>query len=257
MFKTLLDVFLDAGWDCLKMLPFLFPAFLLMEALEHHGADKMNIWLKRTGAFGPLVGSCLGIVPQCGFSVIASEFYAGGVISLGTLLAVYLSTSDEALIILLSGLNNGGWILKIVLAKIIIGVIAGYLVMIVMRLLRINRSGKDIGDLCRDDNCGCKEEDAGILKPALYHTVKIWIFLFVFTLILDLVLELVGFQSLAKVLLHNSVFQPLFAALLGLIPSCASSILLTDLFLEGILSFGSVVAGLSTAAGLGLVVLFR
>ena len=253
------DALLDAVLDCVKMLPFLFAAFLLLEALEHHVSEKMNDALARTRALGPLVGSLLGCVPQCGFSILASNFYAGGVISLGTLLSVYLATSDEALVILISGAAPAGRILMIIAAKIAIGLIAGYLVMAVMRLLRIrDRSEKkDIGDLCRDESCGCHDEHAGLLKPALNHTIKIFLFIFVFTLILNIVLELIGLEHLSRILLADSLFQPFLAALIGLIPNCAASVILTQLYMEGILSFGAVVAGLGSSAGLGLVVLFR
>ena len=253
------DALLDAVLDCVKMLPFLFAAFLLLEALEHHVSEKMNDALARTRALGPLVGSLLGCVPQCGFSILASNFYAGGVISLGTLLSVYLATSDEALVILISGAAPAGRILMIIAAKIAIGLTAGYLVMAVMRLLRIrDRSEKkDIGDLCRDESCGCHDEHAGLLKPALNHTVKIFLFIFVFTLILNIVLELIGLEHLSRILLADSLFQPFLAALIGLIPNCAASVILTQLYMEGILSFGAVVAGLGSSAGLGLVVLFR
>ena len=255
----LLDAVLDAVIDCVKMLPFLFAAFLLLEALEHHVSERMNDALAKTRALGPLVGSLLGCVPQCGFSILASNFYAGGVISLGTLLSVYLATSDEALVILLSGTAGAGEIFRIIAAKIVIGLIAGYLVMGVMRALRIKdrSSKKEIGDLCRDESCGCHDEHAGILKPALKHTAKIFAFILVFTLILNIVLEFAGIEHLSRILLNNSVFQPVLAALIGLIPNCAASVILTQLYVEGLLSFGSVIAGLGSSAGLGLVVLFR
>lgn len=254
-----LDALIDALLDCVKMLPFLFAAFLLLEALEHRVSERMESALMRTRRFGPLVGALLGCVPQCGFSILASNFYAGGVISLGTLLSVYLATSDEALVILISGAAPAGSILAVIAAKIVIGAAAGYLVMGGMHLLRIrDRSQqKDIGDLCRDESCGCHNENAGLLKPALNHTVKIFGFIFVFTLALNLLLELVGLEHLSRILLTDSVLQPVLAALIGLIPNCAASVILTQLYVEGILSFGSVVAGLGSSAGLGLVVLFR
>ena len=254
-----LDALIDALLDCVKMLPFLFAAFLLLEALEHRVSERMESALMRTRRFGPLVGALLGCVPQCGFSILASNFYAGGVISLGTLLSVYLATSDEALVILISGAAPAGSILAVIAAKIVIGAAAGYLVMGGMHLLRIrDRSQqKDIGDLCRDESCGCHDENAGLLKPALNHTVKIFGFIFVFTLALNLLLELVGLEHLSRILLTDSVLQPVLAALIGLIPNCAASVILTQLYVEGILSFGSVVAGLGSSAGLGLVVLFR
>ncbi|MDD6348072.1 MAG: putative manganese transporter [Lachnospiraceae bacterium] len=252
------DAVLDAVLDSLKTLPYLFVAFLMMEALEHHAADKMNSCLIRTRHLGPLVGALLGCIPQCGFSIMASNLYAGGVLSLGTLMAVYLATSDEALIILLSGRAPVKSILLILLAKVIIAVIAGYAVMLVMRLQRRGDiHHRQIGDLCRDDDCHCHDDNAGLLKPALHHTAKVFGFILIFTLALNLLMALAGFESLASLFLADSVLQPLLAGLIGLIPNCAASILLTQLYLEGILSFGAVTAGLGTAAGLGLVVLFR
>ena len=251
-----LEVLLDAALDCLKDLPFLFAAFLLLEALEHHVSDKMNRTLAGAGGFGPVAGALLGCVPQCGFSIMASELYAGGVVSLGTLLAVYLSTSDEALIILLS---NPGYLPDVgllIVTKIIIGVTSGYLIMILGRVWRKRHpaKAKDIGHMC--DHCGCHDH-GGILKPALHHTGEVILFLFIFTFLLNFLLEVMGMDNLSRLLLSNSVFQPLLSALIGLIPNCAASVILTELYVEGVISFGSAVAGLCSAAGLGLVVLYR
>lgn len=258
MIDMIFDIVLDGVLDSLKTLPFLFVAFLLMEALEHHASEKMNEWLLKTHKLGPLVGAVLGCIPQCGFSIMASDLYSGGVLSLGTLLAVYLATSDEALIIMFSGSAAMNDILAIIAVKVIIGIVAGYGIMLVMKVLRVNDSyRKNIGDLCRDDDCHCHDENAGLLKPTLHHTLKIFAFILGFTVLLNLILELVGFDSLATVFLADSVWQPFLAAVIGLIPNCASSVMLTQLYIEGILSFGSVIAGLGTAAGLGLVVLFK
>lgn len=252
----LIDVLADAALDCLKDLPFLFSAFLLLEALEHHVSDKMNRALAGAGGAGPLIGAALGCVPQCGFSIMASDLYAGGVISLGTLLAVYLSTSDEALIILLSNTGYLADVGLLILTKIVIGIIAGYSVMVLMRAFGNRRSSltKDIGHIC--DHCGCHEH-GGILKPALRHTGEVILFLFVFTFLLNLLLELIGMENLSGLFLSESIFQPALAALIGLIPNCAASVILTQLYIDGVISFGSAVAGLCSAAGLGLVVLYR
>jgi len=253
------DSLLDTTIDCLKMLPFLFLAFLLLEALEHHSSEKMNSLLLKAGTFGPLIGGLLGCIPQCGFSIMASDLYAGGVISLGTLLAVFLSTSDEALVILVSTAGHFGDILRLIGVKIVIGIVAGYAVYLISAVIRKRHpeKKKEIGDLCRDAKCGCHEEGGGILKPALKHTLQVFLFLFIFTFVLDVLLSLIGIASLSRIMLADTVWQPVLAALIGLIPNCGASVVLTQLYLEGVISFGSIVAGLCSAAGLGLVMLFR
>ena len=251
------DVLLDAVLDCLKDLPFLFIAFLILEALEHHTSDWMNRTLVRAGRLGPAVGALLGCVPQCGFSIMASDFYAGGVITLGTLLSVYLSTSDEAVVILMSNPEYIGDVGRLVLTKIIIALIAGYIILAAEKAWKRKHPGreKEIEDLCR--NCGCQHEEGGILKPALHHTGEVLLFLFLFTFALNLLLELIGMENVSRILLADTIFQPVLASLIGLIPNCAASVILTQLYIDGVISFGSAVAGLCSAAGLGMVVLFR
>ena len=252
----MIDTILDAVLDCLKDLPFLFVAFLLMEALEHHVSEKMNRVLEKSGNWGPLAGALLGCIPQCGFSIMASDFFAGGVISLGTLLAVFLSTSDEAVIILMSNPQYLGDVGRLLLTKVAIGIIAGYVVLFFENLYyRKHPHTKKIEQLC--EHCHCEEEGEGILKPALHHTAEVFIFLLIFTVLLNILLDVIGMKTISRLLLSNSVFQPVLAALIGLIPNCAASVMLTQLYIDGIISFGSAVAGLCSAAGLGLVVLFR
>ncbi len=260
------DVLLDALIDCVKELPFLFAAFLFMEAVEHHASEKMNYALSHAGPFGPLVGAVLGCVPQCGFSIMASDFYSGGVITLGTLIAVFLSTSDEALAILLSDMGNPEAIGQLLVTKVIIAVFWGYLIMCVQHVLRkrgmhpeaiqkITGKKKEIHDLCEE--CGCEEEGHGILRSALRHTIEVLAFLFIFTFALNLLIEVVGMERVSEIMLQDSLIQPVLAALIGLIPNCAASVMLTQMYLDGVISFASAIAGLSTGAGLGLAVLFR
>lgn len=245
------DVLLDAILDSMKTLPFLFGAFLLMEAAEKHYGKHMDAILKKSKWGGPLAGSLLGCIPQCGFSVIASNLYAGGLITLGTLLAVYLSTSDEAIILLLADSSRGSDILKLMLTKVIIGILAGYVTDLIFFK---QRQGRNMEQICSD--CHCEEEN-GILKPALHHTIHLFSWLLVLTLILNVVMELTGAEQLSAWLLGNTVFQPVLAALIGLIPNCAASVILTQLYLSGAISFASVIAGLCTGAGAGLLVLFK
>ncbi|MBQ8624438.1 MAG: arsenic efflux protein [Oscillospiraceae bacterium] len=250
-FEILSHTFLDT----VKMLPFLFGVYLLIEFLEHKATGKLANVLRRLGPFGPVGGAALGCLPQCGFSVAASNLYSGRLISLGTLLAVFIATSDEAIPILLSSPNSMGDVWKLILAKVIIAIIAGLFVDGVIRFFkrRSNEEAEPYVDLC--ENCGC--ENHGIWLSALKHTLQIFIFLFAIALALEALMHIAGEELLSKILMQNSIFQPILAALIGLIPNCAPSVVLTDLYVNGNLSFGSVVAGLSTGAGMGLVVLFK
>lgn len=251
---SVLGIFLDTLTDALKMLPFLFAAFCLMELLEHHAGEKLSRFFARAGKAGPAVGAVLGCVPQCGFSVLSANLYAGGVITLGTLCAVFLSTSDEAVLLLAATPSAASDILKLLLAKVLSGVAAGYLVDFLFR--KKADSALQLKDLCDHEHCGCHEH-GGVLRPALLHTAKMFGFVFLITLVLNFLVEFLGHERLETLLLHDSVFQPFLTALFGLIPNCAASVLLTQLYLEGALQFGAVVAGLCTGAGAGLLVLFR
>lgn len=247
------DVILDTSFDCLKMLPFLFMAFILIEALEHYSSEFTEKLLVKVGKAGPIVGAVAGCVPQCGFSVMAANLYAGGIISVGTLLSVFIATSDEAILIML---GNPGAIKEVgplLASKVLIAIAAGYIVDIFLK----NRISvpKASGNLC--DDCGCHEEESGVLKPAWHHTVKIFVYLFVFTGILNLCVEIFGIKRLSAFLLGDTIFQPVIAAVIGLIPNCAASVILTQLYLSGAISFASVIAGLCTGAGIGLVVLCK
>lgn len=251
--KMLVDAIVDTTFDCLKMLPFLFVAFILIEALEHYSSDFTAKALAKVGKAGPVVGAVAGCVPQCGFSVMAANLYAGGIISVGTLLSVFIATSDEAVLIIMSNPERIREVGVLLAAKVIIAVTAGYIIDIFFR--NQIATVKESGNLCKD--CGCDEEDAGIWKPAWHHTIRIFIYLFIFTGILNLCIEIFGIEQLSKFLLGNTIFQPVIAAIIGLIPNCAASVILTQLYLNGAISFASVIAGLCTGAGVGLVVLFK
>ena len=244
---------MDAGTDVLKMLPFLLAAFLVIEALEHYSTEFTKKILKRVGSAGPAVGALAGCVPQCGFSVMASNLYAGGVISVGTLLAVFVATSDEAVLIMLGNPGQGKTILALLAVKVAVAVLAGYGVdSLLGKYISVSREN---GNLC--EHCGCHEHGAGIFLPALRHTVKIFFYLFFFTAALNLCIQTMGEERLSAFLLGDTWFQPAVAALIGLIPNCAASVILTQLYLNGAISFASVIAGLCTGAGAGLPVLFK
>lgn len=244
---------MDTGADVLRMLPFLFAAFLVIEFLEHYSAEFTGKVLGKAKSAGPVTGALLGCVPQCGFSVMAAELYAGGIISVGTLMSVFIATSDEAVLIMMGNPGQGKEILTLFAVKIWIAVIAGYIVdMCFSKYISVP---KENGSLCAD--CGCHEEHAGVLMPAARHTVKIFLYLFAFSALLNFCIQMIGMERLSMYLLGDSWFQPVIAAFIGLIPNCAASVILTQLYLNGVISFASVIAGLSTGAGVGLVVLFR
>ena len=245
----ILDAALDALIDTAKMLPFLFAVYLLIEYLEHKASDKFAGALRRLGPFGPVGGAVLGCIPQCGFSVAVSNLYSGRLVSLGTLLAVYIATSDEAVPILLSDPTKISSVGMLIAAKLVIAIAAGLLTDLAVKVFhkKKNVDNAPYEDLCRD----------GILYSATKHTVQIFLFLLAVSFVLGIAIGALGEERLNAILMTDSVFQPLLAALIGLIPNCAPSVILTNLYMGGSLSFGSVVAGLSTGAGLGLVVLFK
>ena len=255
----MLDIILDTFIDSLKMLPFLFLSYLLIEYIEHTSSKKIENLLKKSGKFGPLAGALLGLIPQCGFSVTASNLYSGRVITLGTLFAVFLATSDEAIPILLSHPNNLFEIVKILLAKFIIAFIIGFLVDLVIKKInkqKVLESSEDehehIHNMCKD--CDCEH---GLLHSTIKHTVSTFVFIFIISFVLHAAFHFIGEDNLSKILMSGTIFQPFIAGIIGLIPNCASSVLLTELYLSGSITFASVVTGLSTGAGVGLAVLFK
>lgn len=252
------DVVTDTLLDVVRLIPFLFLAYLGMECLEHKAGDgtrRLIQWAAGRGRFhvGPVIGGLLGAVPQCGFSAAASNLYAGRVISLGTLLAVYLSTSDEMLPILISERASGGTILAILLSKAAIGMAAGIVMDLVLRRKGVSGEGH-IHDMCQKERCHCEQ---GIFRSALSHTAQIAFFILLVTFVLNVVLHFAGEDVLEKLILNRPVLGPLLAGLVGLIPNCAGSVVITKLYLEGAMGIGSALAGLLAGSGVGLLVLFR
>lgn len=250
-FSEALHVLLHALLETAKSIPFLFIAYLLMEFLEHKASEKMEGSLKKLNKAGPAIGTALGCVPQCGFSASASNLYTTGLITEGTLIAVFLATSDEAIPLLISNPDSHGAIWKLILCKLAIGIVAGFTIDGIYKLLKIKKAPVD---LCED--CGCDEEK-NIWIPTIKHTVKIVIFILIVNIVLGFAMELLGHDRLNAILLSGSLAQPFVTALIGLIPNCAVSVALTELYVGGSLSFGSAVAGLCSGAGLGLTVLFK
>ncbi len=255
-FDGIVDILLDSVLDTLKTLPFLFLAFLVIEFLEHKAQDKVKHLFSRAGTAGPLIGTLLGCIPQCGFSVMSANLYSSGIIALGTLVAVFLSTSDEAVILLATAPNGSQEIFKLIVTKIIIALIFGYAIYFIEKKSHKEHHHHHSHDLCEHDHCGC-EENGGVFRPALIHTGKVLGFLLLFTIIINIFVALIGTEKLSHLLLSESVFQPFLSAIIGFIPNCASSILLTQLYIQGTISFGSLIAGLCTNAGAGMLILFR
>ncbi len=243
----------DTVIDTLKLLPFLFLTYLAMEYLEHHAGEKLQAWMGKAGWGGPVAGGLLGMVPQCGFAAAASNLYAGGIISLGTLLSVFLSASDEMLPILVSERAPIKLIGELLLLKAVIGVTAGIIIDTVFSRNRERAHGA-IHRFCEQEHCRCAE---GIWKSALSHTVRISLFIFAITFALNLSIHFMGENVLAGLILDRPALGAVVAGLVGLIPNCAGSVVVTQMYLEGAIGLGAAMAGLLTSTGVGLLVLFR
>ena len=307
--EMILDALLDAVLDTAKLIPFLFITYMGMEYLEHKAEKHTTGMLEKAGHFGPLIGAAVGILPQCGFSAAASSLFAGGVISVGTLIAVFLSTSDEMLPIFISEGVHPATMLRILATKAILGLISGFLLDIFMRHGRHTKAPeKHIHDLCVHEHCDCNEEEEeeelhtevahtheanaddhahrhvaeehhshehasvhahaghhhhhqkgfmGIAMPALHHTIQITGFIFFITLIITLLVEGIGAEAIGHFLSGKPIVGVFLAGVVGLIPNCAASVSITQLYLMGILNAGQMMAGLLVGAGVGLLVLFR
>lgn len=326
----LIDILLDAGRDTLSLVPFLLVTYLALETLEHVAGDRVNGAIKRAGAAGPVVGSLLGIVPQCGFSAMAATLYAGRVVTLGTLVAVFLSTSDEMLPLLLAEQVPVQTLAMLLASKALIALVTGFIVDAAIRGLRRNarahaairrtvlgtaanpahvncahddHTGGDIIDevaeagvsadhiheLCERDHCGCDEDEderghdyshdhghadeherhhdhshshegapiVSIIRSAISHTVQVSVFIFLVTLVLVAVLETFGESAIEQFLRGNETLAVLGSALVGLIPNCSASVVITQLYLEGALQLAPMLAGTLISAGVGYLVLFR
>ena len=328
----LIDILLDAGKDTLSLVPFLLVTYLALETLEHVAGDRVNGAIKRAGAAGPVVGSLLGMVPQCGFSAMAATLYAGRVVTLGTLVAVFLSTSDEMLPLLLAEQVPVQTVAMLLASKALIALVTGFIVDAAIRGLRRNarahaairrtvlgtaanpahvncahddHTGGDIIDevaeagvsadhiheLCERDHCGCDEDEddhghdhshdhghadahehhhghdhshshegapvLSIIRSAISHTVQVSVFIFLVTLILVAVLETFGESAIEQFLRGNETLAVLGSALVGLIPNCSASVVITQLYLEGALQLAPMLTGTLISAGVGYLVLFR
>lgn len=256
MLHLLEHVFVHTIEDTVKLIPFLFLTYLVMEYLENRAAQKTVAMLSRTGKKGPIIGGILGVVPQCGFSAAAANLYAGGVITVGTMVAVFLSTSDEMLPILISGRADVKEIVFIIAAKIVVGIVAGIFVDYVVRRMNGGKQkGLHIHEICEREHC--HSEEGSILKSALVHTARIAVFIFVILLGIELVTESLGIEKFVEIAAKYPFVSIFIVALFGLVPNCAVSVAITTFYLEGVLSFGAMFAGLLSCAGVGIVILFK
>ena len=294
--EIILDSLLDAVLDSLKLLPYLFITYLVMEYIEEKAGERSGAVVGKAGRFAPLAGGLLGVVPQCGFSAAASNLYAGRVITPGTLIAIFLSTSDEMLPILISERVEGTFIIGVLALKVVIGVVAGYIVdFVYYSCMKRQHQPIDIHHICEKEHCHCHEHDheekheehdhdhdheghdhehegnhedhdhahdhdhghGGIVLPAVRHTVSVFAFILIFSIVLNLLLSFIGEDTLGQLIYNRPVISEILAGIVGLIPNCASSVLLTQLYLEEVLSFAATMSGLLVNAGVGLLVLFR
>lgn len=247
------EIVLDTLLDALKLLPFLFVAFLIMEYIEHKFNEKSKNKISKAGKFGPIFGSLLGAVPQCGFSVMATNLYATRIITVGTLISIYLSTSDEMLPILISEGAKASIIFEILIIKMIIGMICGFVIDFILRK-KHNEKDYEIKDFCLEHHCDCNH---GIIKSSLKHTLNIILFIVLVTFLLNTGIHYLGEENIGKLFLKDSVFAPFVSSLIGLIPNCGASVIITELYLSGVISFASCISGLLTGSGVALLVLFK
>lgn len=241
--------------DAIGLLPFLFLTYLVMELMEHYAGNKFNQAIQNSGKFSPLIGAMLGVIPQCGFSATAASFFSARIIGVGTIIAVFLSTSDEMLPILLSASVPAKTIIKILASKAAIACVSGYLASFVyQKLLQKKEGDMDIHVVCEEEHCSCED---GVLKSAIKHTVKIFFYIFVITFVFNAIIETIGEDALANICSSLPVVGQMVAALVGLIPNCASSVVITQLYLKGVISAGMMMSGLLVNAGIGSLVLIR
>lgn len=286
------DVLADSVIDTLKLIPFLFVTYLAMEALEHFASNKVKETVERADAAGPVVGALLGALPQCGFSAMAATLFSGRVVTAGTLVAVMLSTSDEMIPVFVAHQEPASRMLSIIAIKVVLGIAAGLLLDLVLRLLhRAGDGHTHIHELCEREHCHCEEANEldeehhdrdhhgdhhghhehghhhdyghshhgawGIVRSACVHTAQVTAFIFLISLLFGLIIEGLGVNSIRSTLAYHPVRATFIAALVGLIPNCGASVAIAELFLDGTLATGPMLAGLLSSGGVGLLVLWR
>ena len=250
----MLDCIIDGLIDTLKLLPYLFITFVILEYLEHKMNKKHEKLLAKKSKLGPIVGSTLGALPQCGFSTMASSLFSKKVITMGTLVAVFLSTSDEMLPIMIGEHTEIGTLLKIIGFKVILGIIVGLIIDLIYKPKQ-EHIKEDIEHACHDAHCHCEKD--GIFKSSIKHTLKIGLFILIANLLINIIIYFIGEENLGNILLNKNILTYFLASLIGLIPNCASSVIMTELYLSGLVTIGTLMAGLLTGSGLGILLLFK
>lgn len=243
------EIIIDTVLDILKIIPFLFVAFFIIEYTEHKLNHESTKIVKKAGKLGPMIGSLLGAIPQCGFSVLATNLYVTRIITLGTLISIYLSTSDEMLLIMLAEKANIKDILSLVIIKIIIGMVCGFLIDLFIK----NKDEKKY-DICKQDQCDCEHSP---IKSAIKHTLKTSTFIIIITFILNACFHYIGEDNVKNIFNQNNLLTPFISSLVGLIPNCGASVIITELYLNNVLTFAQSIAGLLTNSGVALLILFK
>lgn len=251
----MLHILIHTLIDTIKLLPFLLIAYLIIELIEQKAGEKTTTLIKKSGKFGPILGSILGVVPQCGFSAAASNLYAGRIITIGTLIAIFLSTSDEMLPILISENVPFNVIITILLIKVLIATVVGIVIDFIFRKKKNTEAKEEIHKLCDEEHCHCEEH--GVIKSSIIHTIQIFIYILVISLILNIIIHFIGEDNISRLVINLPILGPVISSIIGLVPNCASSVILTQLYLENIISIGSMIAGVLVNSGIGVLILFR
>ena len=241
--------------DTAKLIPFLLLAFLLLEFIEHKMSNKSKKILIKNQKYGPVIGSILGAFPQCGFSVMATNLFNGRVITIGTLIAIYLSTSDEMLPLLISNGTSFKTILGIILSKVVIGMLFGFILDIIYcKKNKVSEVKEEIHEICHEENCHCED---GIIKSSLKHTISIIFFILIANLLINSFVHYIGEEKISMFISSSNYFTYFLSSLIGLIPNCASSVIITELYLSEMITLGTMLSGVLTGSGIGILVLFR
>ena len=248
------DLIIDAILDTLKLLPYLIITFLILEFIEHKLSKKNEIILTKNKKYGPFIGGILGALPQCGFSTMAANLFSNKVITIGTIIAIFLSTSDEMLPIMISKQVDILLVLKIVGFKVLIGILIGIIIDILYKNKKV-KPKEEINHMCHDEDCSCDKD--GIILSSIKHTLKIAIFILIDNLVINLVIYLFGEDNLSNLLLNKNILTYFIASLIGLIPNCSGSVIITELYLAKVISIGTLLSGLLTGSGIGILILFK
>ena len=250
----MLDILFDALIDTLKLLPYLLITFILLEFIEHKLTRKNEKILTNNKKYGPLIGGLLGGLPQCGFSAMAANLFSSKVITIGTIVAVFLSTSDEMLPIMISEHTSIKLMVLIVIFKVSLGIIIGFIIDIIIKK-RSSKPIEQINHMCEEEHCSCEHD--GIILSSIKHTLKIGLFILIANLIINIIIFELGEDTLSNILLNKNIFTYFVASIIGLIPNCASSVIMTELYLSNLITLGTLLSGLLTGSGIGILILFK